>query len=119
MEPKILLMDEPCSSLDPISTLIIEELIRQLSKTMGIVLVTHNYQQAWNVSNKVMVMRNGAIIEEGPTEKVMMEPDDEYVRALMLFGDHVVPINGESPLESLWRSIQRQKEAQSLLLSKP
>jgi len=87
--PSVLLMDEPCSALDPTSTRRIEETIAELSQQVTIVIVTHNMQQAQRVSNQCaffLAAENepGYIVESGPTEKLFSEPDDprtlDYVR---------------------------------------
>jgi phosphate transport system ATP-binding protein len=87
--PSVLLMDEPCSALDPTSTRRIEETIAELSQQVTIVIVTHNMQQAQRVSSRCaffLAAENepGHIVESGPTEKLFSEPDDprtlDYVR---------------------------------------
>jgi len=87
--PSVLLMDEPCSALDPTSTRRIEETIAELSETVTVVIVTHNMQQAQRVSNGCaffLAAENepGYIVESGPTERLFSEPDDprtlDYVR---------------------------------------
>lgn len=89
VEPEVLLMDEPCSALDPISTLKIEDLMRELVRHYTIVLVTHNMQQAVRVSQTTAFLladetRIGRLIEVAPTEKLFSEPEDprteDYVR---------------------------------------
>jgi len=81
VKPKVLLMDEPCSALDPGSTLRIEETIGQLSKTMTIVIVTHNMQQAARVSDYTAFFLSdggpGQMIEVGPTSEIFSRPRDE------------------------------------------
>lgn len=77
VEPEILLMDEPASALDPISTLKIEELMRELTKHYTIIIVTHNMQQAARVSQFTGFFLNGEMIEFGPTEKLFTRPDDK------------------------------------------
>jgi phosphate transport system ATP-binding protein len=83
VEPEVILMDEPCSALDPIATLKIEELIAELKDTYTIVIVTHNMQQAGRVADKTAFMLNGDLVEVGPTDKIFTTPDDhrteEYV----------------------------------------
>ena len=74
VEPKIILMDEPCSALDPISTTIIEELIRQLKEEFTIVIVTHNMQQATRVSDKTAYFFLGELIEMDETIKIFNSP---------------------------------------------
>jgi phosphate transport system ATP-binding protein len=77
VEPEVLLMDEPCSALDPISTLRIEELIGELKERVTIAIVTHNMQQAARVADITAFMLSGELIEVAPTEKVFTNPDDE------------------------------------------
>lgn len=74
VNPEVLLMDEPCSALDPGSTLRIEETIGELSKTMTIVIVTHNMQQAARVSDFTAFMYLGELIEFGETDTVFTRP---------------------------------------------
>lgn len=75
--PKIILMDEPCSALDPISTLKIEDLIHRLKKEYTIIIVTHNIQQASRVSDYTSFFLNGEIIETGKTEELFIKPKEE------------------------------------------
>lgn len=77
LRPEVILMDEPCSALDPVSTLKIEELIKALKKQYTIVIVTHNMQQAQRVADKTIFMYLGEIIEEGPTEQIFLHPKKE------------------------------------------
>ncbi|HEX2787700.1 MAG TPA: phosphate ABC transporter ATP-binding protein PstB [Ignavibacteria bacterium] len=77
VEPEILLMDEPASALDPISTSKIEELIFELKKNLCIVIVTHNMQQAARVSDFCAFFLNGELIEFDLTRKMFTEPKDE------------------------------------------
>jgi phosphate transport system ATP-binding protein len=83
VEPEVILMDEPCSALDPIATLKIEELIDQLKRRVTIVIVTHNMQQAARVADRTAFMLGGELIEVGATEKIFTNPEDsrteEYV----------------------------------------
>jgi phosphate transport system ATP-binding protein len=74
VEPEILLMDEPCSALDPIATLKIEELIDSLREKFTIVIVTHNLQQAARVSDRTAFFLMGRLIEEGPTPDLFTKP---------------------------------------------
>jgi phosphate transport system ATP-binding protein len=82
VEPQVLLMDEPCSALDPISTLAIEDLIQQLKETYTIVIVTHNMQQAARVSDRTAffnlsaVGKPGQLVEMDDTEKIFSNPSD-------------------------------------------
>jgi phosphate transport system ATP-binding protein len=77
VEPQVLLMDEPCSALDPVATLKIEELIGQLKERVTIAVVTHNMQQAGRVADTTAFMLSGELVEVGPTEKMFTNPDDE------------------------------------------
>jgi len=83
VEPDVLLMDEPASALDPISTLKIEELVEELKHRVTIAIVTHNMQQAARVADRTAFMLDGELVEVGPTEKIFTNPDDprteEYV----------------------------------------
>jgi phosphate transport system ATP-binding protein len=79
VNPEVILMDEPCSALDPIATLQIEELARELSREYTIVIVTHNMQQAARVSNETVFMsmnpeRAGYVVETGPTSQIFTKP---------------------------------------------
>jgi phosphate transport system ATP-binding protein len=74
VEPEVLLMDEPCSALDPIATLKIEELITELQKNYTIVIVTHNMQQAARVSQFTGFFLSGKLIENGPTVQIFERP---------------------------------------------
>jgi phosphate transport system ATP-binding protein len=74
VKPEILLLDEPASSLDPISTLKIEELIHELKKDFTIVIVTHNMQQAARVSDYTAFMYMGDLIEFGTTDQLFTNP---------------------------------------------
>jgi phosphate transport system ATP-binding protein len=77
VEPEILLMDEPCSALDPLATLRIEELMQELKKDYTIIIVTHNMQQAARVSDDTGFMLLGELIEFGPTRKIFTHPVDQ------------------------------------------
>jgi len=77
IEPEILLMDEPCSALDPISTLKIEELMLEIKKDYTVVIVTHNMQQAARVSDRTGFMLLGELIEYAPTREVFNVPKDK------------------------------------------
>jgi phosphate transport system ATP-binding protein len=83
VEPEVILMDEPCSALDPIATLRVEELMEELKSKYTIVVVTHNMQQAARVAASTVFMLDGSIVEHAPTEKIFTNPDDsrteEYV----------------------------------------
>ncbi len=83
VSPDVILMDEPCSALDPISTLAIEDLIKQLKEEYTVVIVTHNMQQAARVSDTTAFFnlkaqgQPGELIEVGPTEKIFHNPDQK------------------------------------------
>jgi phosphate transport system ATP-binding protein len=77
VEPEVLLMDEPASALDPISTLKIEDLVEELKATVTIIIVTHNMQQAARVADATAFMLDGELVEVGPTDKIFTKPDDE------------------------------------------
>ena len=83
MEPEILLMDEPCSSLDPVSTAHIEDLMYELKSDYTIVIVTHNMQQAARISDYTIFMEEGSLIEFGDTDQIFTRPKvkrtEEYV----------------------------------------
>lgn len=83
LEPEVLLLDEPCSALDPQSTLRIEELIVKLKNRFTVALVTHNLQQAVRVSDRTAFMLNGELVEVGSTKRIFGSPRDsrteEYV----------------------------------------
>ncbi|MDQ1375807.1 MAG: phosphate transport system ATP-binding protein [Actinomycetota bacterium] len=77
VEPEVILMDEPCSALDPIATLKIEELIDELKQRYTIVIVTHNMQQAGRVADKTAFMLSGELVEFDATEKIFTNPSDD------------------------------------------
>ncbi len=77
VDPEVLLMDEPCSALDPVATLRIEELIGQLKDRVTIAIVTHNMQQAARVADTTAFMLSGELVEVGPTDKMFTNPEDE------------------------------------------
>ncbi len=91
VEPEVILMDEPCSALDPIATLRIEDLMMELKKDYTIVIVTHNMQQAGRVSsytgffvtevNPVSDLRTGRLVEFNDTKKIFSNPDDDRTEA--------------------------------------
>ena len=76
VEPEIILMDEPCSALDPIATARVEELIDELKADYTIVIVTHNMQQAARVSQRTAFFHLGNLVEEAPTEVIFNNPKD-------------------------------------------
>jgi phosphate transport system ATP-binding protein len=77
VEPEVLLMDEPCSALDPISTMKIEELVTELKANYTIVMVTHNMQQAARVSDNTGFFLNGELVEHNSTDAVFTRPNDK------------------------------------------
>ena len=77
VEPEVILMDEPCSALDPIATAKIEELIHELKAKYTIVTVTHNMQQAGRISDYTAFMYLGRLIEFGPTTKIFTNPTEK------------------------------------------
>ncbi|MBL0941121.1 MAG: phosphate ABC transporter ATP-binding protein [Alphaproteobacteria bacterium] len=77
VNPEVILMDEPCSALDPIATAKVEKLIDELREKLTIVIVTHNLQQAARVSQKVAFFHMGKIVEAGDTAEIFTNPKDE------------------------------------------
>jgi phosphate transport system ATP-binding protein len=80
LEPEVLLLDEPCSALDPISTQRIEELVVKLKSRFTVVLVTHNLQQAVRVSDRTAFMLDGELIEIGSTKRIFDSPKDSRTK---------------------------------------
>jgi phosphate transport system ATP-binding protein len=80
-EPEVVLMDEPCSALDPIATQRIEELIVELQRDYTIVIVTHNMQQAARVSAMTAFFDHGSLVEYGTTEAIFTTPKNERTEA--------------------------------------
>lgn len=80
LRPDVILMDEPCSALDPVSTLKIEELIHKLKEQYTIVIVTHNMQQAQRVADKTIFLYLGEVKEEGPTSDIFNNPQHEITK---------------------------------------
>ncbi len=78
VNPEIILMDEPCSALDPIATAKIEELINELKEQYTVVIVTHNMQQAARVSDYTAFLYLGELIEYGETKKIFTNPDNRH-----------------------------------------
>ncbi len=81
VSPEVILMDEPCSALDPIATAKIEELIAELSENYTIAIVTHSMQQAARVSHRTAYFHLGKLVEVNETEKVFTNPDHELTEA--------------------------------------
>ena len=77
VNPEVILMDEPCSALDPIATAKVEELIDELREKFTIVIVTHSMQQAARVSQRTAFFHLGVLVEEGPTDKIFTNPVDQ------------------------------------------
>ena len=77
VSPQVILMDEPCSALDPIATARIEELIDELRRNFTIVIVTHSMQQAARVSQKTAFFHLGVLVEQGNTEQIFTNPVDK------------------------------------------
>ncbi|WP_375165931.1 phosphate ABC transporter ATP-binding protein PstB [Chelativorans sp.] len=77
VSPEVILMDEPCSALDPIATAKVEELIDELRENYTIVIVTHSMQQAARVSQRTAMFHLGYLVEEGPTEKMFTNPEEK------------------------------------------
>ena len=77
MNPEVILMDEPCSALDPIATARIEELMNSLATTYTIVIVTHSMQQAARVSQNTAFFHMGDLVETGETGKIFTQPDEQ------------------------------------------
>jgi len=80
-EPEVLLLDEPCSALDPRSTATIEELLVELREQVAIVIVTHNLQQAARVSDHTAFFYLGKLVEAGPTDRIFTSPKEEQTDA--------------------------------------
>jgi phosphate transport system ATP-binding protein len=83
VEPEVILFDEPCASLDPISTKKIEELITELKQYYTIVIVTHNMQQAARISDYTAFLYLGELVEFGPTDKLFTVPKDKRTEAYL------------------------------------
>src|SRR6185295_5655878 len=80
-DPEVLLLDEPTASLDPISSQKVEELVYELKKDMGVVIVTHNMQQAARVSDKTAFFLMGELVESAPTKTMFTTPKDSWTEA--------------------------------------
>jgi len=77
LRPEVLLLDEPCSGLDPISTAKIEEALQGLKKRMAVILVTNNVKQASRVADKTAFLLMGELVECGPTQELFTNPRDK------------------------------------------
>lgn len=84
VEPKVLLMDEPCAALDPLATAGIEDLIAELRRDHTIVIVTHNMQQAARVADYTAFMLNGRLVEYGETTQLFTSPSDPRTKAYIM-----------------------------------
>ena len=80
VSPEVILMDEPCSALDPIATARVEELIDELRQNFAIVIVTHSMQQAARVSQRTAFFHLGDLVEQGDTEQIFTNPQEERTR---------------------------------------
>ncbi|MBF0326303.1 MAG: phosphate ABC transporter ATP-binding protein [Alphaproteobacteria bacterium] len=80
VRPEVILMDEPCSALDPIATAKVEELIDELAESYTIVIVTHSMQQAARVSHLTAFFHLGSLIEVGPTERIFTAPEQQLTQ---------------------------------------
>ena len=80
VNPEVILMDEPCSALDPIATATVETLIHELRENYTIVIVTHSMAQAERVSQKTCYFHLGYLVEEGPTEAIFKDPQEERTK---------------------------------------
>ncbi|HYA68997.1 MAG TPA: ATP-binding cassette domain-containing protein, partial [Acidimicrobiales bacterium] len=76
VQPEVLLLDEPTSSLDPVTTEMVEELLRTLAPNLTMVIVTHNLAQARRVATTTAFLYNGQLVESGPTEQVFTDPNE-------------------------------------------
>ena len=81
VQPEVILMDEPCSALDPVATLHVEDLMRKLAENYTIVIVTHNMQQAARVSHRTGFFWLGKLVEFGLTEKIFTSPQESLTEA--------------------------------------
>lgn len=77
VDPEVLLMDEPCSALDPISTMKVEELVSELKQSYTIVMVTHNMQQAARISDNTAFFLNGELVEYDKTDLIFTRPKEK------------------------------------------
>lgn len=77
LKPDVILFDEPCSALDPISTLAIEDLMNSLAEERAIIIVTHNMEQASRVSNRTAFFYMGDMVEYGETDQIFQRPQDK------------------------------------------
>ncbi|UQD54038.1 phosphate ABC transporter ATP-binding protein PstB [Anaplasma phagocytophilum] len=83
VRPTMLLMDEPCSALDPVATGVVENLIRDLKKNFAIVVVTHSIKQVKKISDKVIFFSGGRVVEQGATQEVFQNPKSDVVKGYL------------------------------------
>lgn len=83
VEPEVFLMDEPCASLDPVSTMRIEELIKDLQDDYTVIIITHNMQQAARISQQTAFVLNGELVEAGPTAELFISAKDVRTEAYL------------------------------------
>ncbi|NLV16150.1 MAG: phosphate ABC transporter ATP-binding protein [Syntrophomonadaceae bacterium] len=83
IEPQVLLLDEPCSSLDPASTGLIEELLQKLAAELSIIIVTHNLYQARRIAGETVFLLDGSLVEKGLTSEIFSSPADERTRGFV------------------------------------
>src|SRR3954454_1113593 len=83
VEPEIVLLDEPCSALDPIATERIEELLTELKREYTLIMVTHNIQQAARVADRTVFLLGGELVEQGPTSELFTNPRDSRTEAFI------------------------------------
>ena len=83
LEPEVLLMDEPCSALDPVSTYRIEDLLVELRSRYTIVMVTHNMEQASRIADRTAFFHQGGVLEEGPTAELFQQPKHPVLRGYL------------------------------------
>ncbi|MCM0150225.1 phosphate ABC transporter ATP-binding protein PstB [Photobacterium galatheae] len=81
ISPEVVLMDEPCSALDPIATGVIESLMKELKENFSIVIVTHSMSQASRISDRTAYFHLGKLVEVGVTEKIFKQPEHELTRS--------------------------------------
>src|SRR5260221_5070835 len=105
--PHVLLLDEPTASLDPMSTQKIEELVYELRRTMTVVIVTHNMQQAARVSDRTVFMLSGEMVEAAPTRDMFTTPGDPRTEA------YITGRFGLAPRRSLHAAPSRRAAAAS------
>src|SRR6185436_6651096 len=106
LQPDVLLLDEPCSGLDPISTAKIEEALQELKKELTVILVTNNVMQASRVADRTAFFLQGKLIESGPTQQIFVNPREKLTH------DY---ISGRFGLTRVARGEDPRREAERLL----